>query len=406
MKKLLIPFLSIFILVNFAFAQSTQQKVDSLKKEQAKAEQAKKAADERLRQDLSDKNYQAAKASRENYEKVSRELTFALENQKAEQEAKAKAKAEAEAAAKKAAEDKLLALYKKRFPSFAFVGVGGPVKNYMLGELKKNPKWDILDMSLEQSFASGYKINTNVRIKSTSGEKVITLADAHLRIHDDITGEEVEQIEAIALAWRWHKDPEKFYTESAQYTKIEKEKRNYKDAKIKIEKAFKSYYYGYTGRKDGDNINVSGCDKIELYEVEIPNDKNYYRIVSGIERDEGLIWKLRKYHHSRGSTHWHHASLDKYYYDVEILKGTNYVVKCNGEVRMGGSLFNNTYKDAILRPVLKEGRHYMYKEKAKEKIIGDILGPKHLAVVWHVIPADLKPLQKLVKVFKAEDYMQ
>lgn len=261
MKKLIIATISVFVLVNFAFAQSAKQKVDSLKREKAKAEQAKELADDRLRNDMTEPNYQAAKAAKEQMEKVNKELEFALETLKAEEEAKAKAKAEAELKAKEEEQKKLEALYKKRFSSFDFAGVGGLVKQYILEELKNNPNWDIEDLFLTEDIKSGYRIEYNLHIISSSGEKVIPVADIRLRNGNDIDDDEEKCMNAIAQAWEWHKNPEEFYLFKCD---------------SKMQKAVINYYKKYTGRNYDikDAIINKKCKSVEFYYIDMPKDNN------------------------------------------------------------------------------------------------------------------------------------
>ena len=261
MKKLIIATISVFVLVNFAFAQSAQQKVDSLKREKAKAEQAKKLADDRLRSDPNDKNYEAAKAARENFEEVNRNLAKALNAQKAEEEAKAKAQAEAELKAKEEEQKNLEALYKKRFSSFDFAGVGGLVKQYILEELKNNPNWDIEDLFLTEDIKSGYRIEYNLHIISSRGEKVIPVADIRLRNGNDIDDDEEKCMNAIAQAWEWYKNPEEFYLFKCD---------------SKMQKAVINYYKEYTGRTYDikDAIINKKCKSVEFYYIDMPKDNN------------------------------------------------------------------------------------------------------------------------------------
>ena len=249
MKKLLIPFLSILVLVNISFAQSNQQKVDSLKREQVKAEQAKKAADEKLRQNSNEKNYESAVSAEKQLIQVTNELASALETQKAEAEAKAQAKAqakaEAEAAAKKAAEDKLLALYKKRFPEFYFMDVEGKVRGYILERLKKNPNWNIIDIQEDR----GYWV-----ITSTSGTARIK------------TKSVMWDYEEVTRSMEFRKDPKKFYLYR-------------KDLALPImQKEVEDQYYKSTGeRYDFSKIVNLKCKTVIMSYKDIPADSCYYR---------------------------------------------------------------------------------------------------------------------------------
>lgn len=96
MKKITITLLSIFVLINIAFAQqTTQQKIDSLQNEKAKADQALAQANENFKANQSSQNYDAAKNAKAKQDKVSAELSAALDQQRKEAEA-AKEKAEQE----------------------------------------------------------------------------------------------------------------------------------------------------------------------------------------------------------------------------------------------------------------------------------------------------------------------
>lgn len=143
MKKLLITLISVFVLINIAFAQSNQQKIDRLVRAKIDAAYEKQIADAKLKQNPNDENSKTAKTASENFEKISRDLTFALEESKSAMEAELKESEEKYAKeSAKAAE----ALYEKIFPEFVYFGVSGEIKEYILEELKKDPYWNIIDI--------------------------------------------------------------------------------------------------------------------------------------------------------------------------------------------------------------------------------------------------------------------
>ena len=306
MKKLLLALISVFVLVNFAFAQSAQQKVDSLKKEQAKAEQAKKAADDRLRNDMIDKNYQAVKAARENLEKLNKELADALNAQKAEAEAKAQAEKE-----------RALALYKKKFPEFEFAGVDDAIKEYMVEELRKDPNWDIIEISIDTGIdevvkkewvpynSEGVAVIREGRtiqlryyyplcyilIRSTSnpqGEEIVFTKEDTSR--EDARNALNSFRAPIDRAIAWRKNPEEFYLvkkEEERKLEIEREKELKEKELIekltkenialnKMQKAVLAYYKEYTGKNYDikSAIVLKKCKSVTFYYINIPKQDN------------------------------------------------------------------------------------------------------------------------------------
>ena len=394
MKKLLLSLISVFVLINFAFAQSAQQKIDSLKKEQAKQEQALKLANEKLRANSTEQNYQNVVATKKNLEKVNSDLASALEAQKAEAEAKRR---KAEEDAKKALED----LYKKKFPEFEYAGVGGKLKTYMLEELKKNPNWDIKDISeLVRPRGCDYTDEigiekVGVEVKSTSnprGEKIMLAEIDNLRLTCAKRKKRIDEIfGSIRQAWEWRKNPDKFY--EVKKEKREKEEMDRRYASMKS--AFKHYYYGYTGMHFEGNVNR--CNQINLYRLEIPNNNSYYNIIR--EMDKYIENKLFGQHCES-------------YYDVRRIKGGEYlIVMCDNSIAYEHS--DDIYMQVIQgQESIKEGRNVVYRHtvrdfdgvKCYEKFL--TMGAKDLALRYgvYVVPKDSFP-KKLVKTFKIEDYM-
>lgn len=148
MKKLLIAVISVFVLTNISFAQSTiKQKIDSLQNMKAKKE--KELA------------------------KVNQELNLA----KAEQEAKM-GKAEK--------------LYKERYPEFELAGIGlDGLKSVIVDGLARNPNWKLIDIQYK-------KFDADIRIKSTP--------DYREYLHFW----EWWYAERAKLAWEWHKNPKEY----------------------------------------------------------------------------------------------------------------------------------------------------------------------------------------------------
>lgn len=281
MKKLIIATISVFVLVNFAFAQSAKQKVDSLKREKAKAEQAKELADDKLRQSQTEQNYQAAKAAREKMEKVNKELESALNAQKAEEEAKAKAKAEAEAKAKAKAKTeeqaRVEALYQKKFPEFEGAGVYGNLKHYILEELKKDPNWDIIDIyrsSYQKADKEYYNAEEDYYFYTHVTVPVLIIkstSNTEGKSFDGSYGLQ-QSWDEILKAWEWHKNPDKFYLAKKEKEREEKEKV----AWPKMQKAVVNYYKEYTGRNyDIKNAIVNKkCKSVAFYYIDMPNQNN------------------------------------------------------------------------------------------------------------------------------------
>ncbi len=286
MKKLIITLISIFVFVNIAFAQSaTDKKVDSLKNEQAKAEQAKKAADDRLRNDMNDKNYQAAKTAREKMEKVNKELEAALNEQKVEQEAKAKAKAEAEAVAKKVEEDRLMALYYKRFPEFEFAGVSDEFKEYIFKELKKDPNWEILDI-----YRSSYKKRVKRHYHSAEWDGWYwgdaTVPALIIKSSSNTEGEKFDALyrkegwgEDLLKAWEYRKNPEKFYLAKKEKEKERESMEKFikeNNALNKMQKAVVAYYKEYAGKNYDikSAIVLKKCKSVAFYYIDVPKQNN------------------------------------------------------------------------------------------------------------------------------------
>lgn len=247
MKKLIIATISVFVLVNFAFAQSAKQKVDSLKREKAKAEQAKELADDKLRQSQTEQNYQAAKAAREKMEKVNKELESALNAQKAEEEAKSEAAAKAKAEEEK----RLEALYQNNFSQFSYAGINrGMVKDYIIEQLRKDPNWQIHRVNVVfNELYDGYDEYQlcSVIIESTSGIKDFD--------YGTFCPEEYFQVK------EWYDNPEEFYLFKCD---------------SKMQKAVVNYYKEYTGRTyDIKNAIVNKkCKSVAFYYIDMPNQNN------------------------------------------------------------------------------------------------------------------------------------
>lgn len=251
MKKLIITTISVFVLVNFAFAQSAQQKVDSLKKEQAKAEKTKQLTDDRLRLSQTDQNYQAAKAAREKVEQVNKELESALTTLKAEEEAKARAKAEAAAKAKAEEERRLEALYQNNFSQFSYAGINrGMVKDYIIEQLRKDPNWQIHRVNVVfDELYDGYDEYQCCRviIESTSGIKDFD--------YGTFCPEEYFQVK------EWYDNPEEYYFFRKLY---------------RMQTDVVNYYKEYTGRTYDikDAIINKKCKSVEFYYIDVPNQNN------------------------------------------------------------------------------------------------------------------------------------
>ena len=366
MKKLLITLISVFALGNIAFAQSTQQKINTLKQEQAKQEQALKLANEKLRANSTEQNYQNVVATRENLEQV----TKALEAQKRK----------AEEEAKKAAED----LYKKKFPEFEFAGIPAELKDYMIEELKKNPNWDIQDVIVGSPYVVEYYewFSVDIIVKSTSnpqGQKITLYA-----IKEKEKGLFAGKIRTVVNGWEWHKNPEKFYEAKKERKGKEEVDRRY----APVESMFKHYYYGYTGMHfEGD---VKHCNQINLYRLEIPNDRVYYNI----DR------------RSRYNDFW---GLHELFYDVKRVEGGGYlIVMCDNSIAYEHPVLRKEiYVQVVQRPEsIKEGKTVIDRARPGHLFRVDDV-PKDLATRYgvYVVRKDSFP-KKLVKTFKIEDYMQ
>ena len=257
MKKLLIASISVFILTNIALAQSVQQKVDSLKKEQAKAEQAKNLADAKLRKEQTGKNYQDAVAAREKMEKVSEELKAALDVLKAEEEAKARAKAEAAAKAKAAEEERLEALYKENCPQFYYAEVEGKAKAYIIEQLRKDPNWTVENVTVKFYNVRGeydyYQLCTAF-IKSATETKQFD--------YGTFCPDPIYQVSD------WYDNPEEFYL----FLERGKEKETFSN----MQKAVVDYYKEYTYKSyDIKNAIVERkCKSVSFYYIDVPKQNN------------------------------------------------------------------------------------------------------------------------------------
>lgn len=278
MKKILMIFTSIFILVNIAFAQNYQHKIDSLQNEKSKAEKAKLIADKNLRENLTQENYEAVRKAKGLVEKIDSNIRRTVAEQQAEAKAKAeKEKAEAQAKAK-AEDEAALALYKKKFPAFEYVGVKGPFKEYMLENLKKDTNWDIINISpieersvvtaegygtLAGQFEYEYYYTTYVR--STNSKEYVRVS---------FQSGDISKIKKFALtlekAWYWHKNPDEFYLAMKALQKMQTDIVN--------------FYKGFTGEEDDQliafiskNENQYPCTDVDIYYSSIPKGEKCYQ---------------------------------------------------------------------------------------------------------------------------------
>ena len=312
MKKLITISLTILFLGTLSFAQSTQQKIDSLKKEQVKAEQAKKEANDKLRQNPNDENYNSSVAAGENLDRINREIADLLNAQKAEAEAKAKAAAEAKAKAAaeaKAAERKKLEdLYKKKFPEFVEAQVNGKISDSILEQLKKDPNYDIVgieDFDDRQEFV----------IKSASGPK----SDMYISYHEDdydnfYNKQAFERLYYnTELAVFWHNNPDRFY----MYKKGQEKMETFK-------KSFANYYLGYTGKNL--NVDIGVCKEVKLY-------------------------------------------------DASNYTGENFIVTCDGAVKSGKTFTNlkpENVKEVIIKEAIKPVKTFKFEDFCQDRKMYDI----------------------------------
>ncbi len=200
MKKLLIAALSVFVLTNISFAQSLQQKIDSLESKIARLERE--------------------------IEKTEQELKPYLQAKKAEYEAK-----------RKKAEE----LYKQRFPEFVYFNISCEVKEYIINELTKDPKWDILDISFERE--------STAIIKSTSNKQGVAVNACN-----------EDTVFFIKTALQWHKNPQ----ESKRGKKL-----------LAMQKDVKAYYGNFTGEYS------EFLFKNKIFDLKCRRVSIYYKYISG-----------------------------------------------------------------------------------------------------------------------------
>ena len=357
MKKILMIFTSIFILVTIAFAQNYQHKIDSLQNEKSKAEKAKLIADKNLRENPNDENYQISKDARKKIEGLDKALQQTLKEQKAEKELIKKRELQEK-------EERMLAEYNKRFLEFEYAGVDKAVKNYIKSELAKDLNWDIKDMKVITDLRRGYYLTVYVYIISTSGSEYITVINDQM----GVDGSVVDKIKTrIARAWDWHQNPDKFYL-------FKKEKEANELAAKKMTEAIANYYLGVTGTEYAFTDHLGDCRKVEMYMYIIPNDTRYYygSDHSYIDTFEGGY---------RKTVFWfEHAAPGNHYFFMCDDKNFRYTRYTNDDVY--------TYNAS----------HKLMADK--DKIIRIEGKPER----YHLRKAELP--RRLMKTFELKDYMQ
>ena len=225
MKKLLIAAISVFILTNLALARSTQQNIDNLRQQQAQKQQKLEQDKQKLEQD------------KQELEKLNEALKTAEAAQSKEK--------------RKAAED----LFNKRFKAFKLVNLDHVLYDYMIGELIKNPNWDIIDIS-----AGG----NSMYIKSTShlqGERVYVAGR-----YDTISGDPLTYKKVL----EWHKNP----------TKYEQAKKL-----LAMERSVESYVNGFRGKVSHGTrympllkrIHNLECKEVKIYHSKAPANSYVYQ---------------------------------------------------------------------------------------------------------------------------------
>ena len=371
MKKILITCMSVFALVNVAFAQNYQHKIDSLQNEKSKAEKAKLIADKNLRENLTQENYEAVKVVGKQVEDLDKEIKQAVKEQEAEAKAKAYAKAEEE-------KNKALELYKKRFPAFEFFNVDDKLKQYMYEQLQKDPKWDI------NKITSGIQENTEQN-EWTTGNRITyeTFYRGYIIIEDYkgkswLSTSGTSRSKSSADKWiRNVADPIKEALELNKNPTLLYEAIQKKAKQDKLKKDFENYYFGYTGETIKD---VPTCNTIKLYERYLPNDGRYYYKVTNYSSE----WTGYYRAYQDG-----YEPLDRIKAILLVMKpGSYFLYECDG-------------KDYGLKENIVARKRRLQLHKADEKVVVDIETDSSLLEYY-----DLEPIPAiLIRTFKVEDYM-
>lgn len=282
-NKILIGALSALVLTAPAFAQQKEQKkVDSLRREFVKAEQALTRTTKILGSDPKNgEKYRLAKDARVNYNRINNELEAAI---KAKEEAAKKAKEDQEKAAKKAKEAKIKPIYQERFKAFELIwGVPPKMKEYIMNKLLLDPNWDIQSLSTRKDwdnndYAGWLVYYGYARITDLKGHSEdVLLVDKWARQN----GEEVVNynMQQLQQAWECHNNP------FLLYETIKKQE---------MKRYFANYYYGYTGEKINPR-DVPSCEKIELYKLDIPKNDYYYHMQCEIKyREDSIVSHIYK----------------------------------------------------------------------------------------------------------------
>ena len=387
MKKMIISIVSIFLPFNIVFAQTPQQKVDSLKRVEIQAAKAQQRAEAALRQEMTDANYQAAKAAKERHAEVSSELEAAI--RVLEEEAK-----EAARKAKIEEDKRVAALYEKRFKAFEVAGIDAETKKLILEQLRKDSNWDIVDVKVKTYVESPSKSNDGWNyaygdgpLNTYSADVIIIDSDGRewtiysAASYDNSASAKARQkAKPIQKALEYRKDPVKLY-EAIQY-------KAQREAKAKYEKSFMQYYLKLTGVSLKE-FPYECWQKIEVYQIDVPDDSRYYYEVGRDERS------------------------NYFFLPLDVKPGTYFYFKCNGEffgqiaplfARKWGMFFS-----FASRKKGKDGK-FLFFESADKENIDDISDFVFIESVDRenadiINKFDLEPVpRKLLKTFKREDF--
>ena len=259
MKKLLLPIVSIFVLVNIAFAQSAQEKIDRITQEynaqQEKLDslvRAKIDASYELNSSLKDGNPEREKAAKEKYDKTNKEISSTLDKLRDIAEAEVRARVEN----LEESDENLYKIYKKKFPEFESINIDEDILRYILWELNKDPNWDIINIYGHRARSVELvKVADNLTvIESTSGHKEFNTYNESL-------------IKAFENR-KNHKDPVNAY--------LIKEEQALQKMKKDVYKHY-DFYYQPTGKKyDFSKIVELKCQTVVMSYKDIPADSCYY----------------------------------------------------------------------------------------------------------------------------------
>lgn len=372
MKKILMIFTSIFILVTVVFAQDYQHKIDSLQNEKVKDEKAKQIADRNLRENLAEENYEAAKVLEKQVEDLDKEIKQAVKEQEAEAKAKADEKAKEE-------KNKALELYKKRFVAFELLNVDYRVKQFIQEQLQKDPEWDIkkITSGIQKGEEQGKWVNVTRITYNTIYRGYVIIEDYKGQSWSLTSGTYDSESYAddwiknvadpIKEALNLHKNP------TLLYEAIQK-----KSGQDKLKKHFENYYFGYTGETIKD---VPTCNTIKLFGIYLTDDGRYY-------------YKVTNY--SSKWTGYYYSYPGNYRKPINRIKATLLLVK-------PGSYFY--YECDGEKYGLKENivaRKRRLHKKGDEKAVVDIETDRSFMERFDLQPI---PAATLIRTFRVEDYM-